>query len=126
MNESMGSGDQSSPAEQILLAEKVLYRCLDKIDPDTGEITATKVPTPLYQNYLDNQAAYHQARSAYSEAHQQALKTPSGRGTWPIVASTFQLPVQSAYNKWRSSGAAEIERALAILHNSSQSQTNKS
>jgi hypothetical protein len=125
MNGAKSSGDRSSAAEQILAAEKVLYTFRDKIDPDTDEISSQRVATPSYQNYLDNQTAYHQARSKYSETYQHALKTSSGRDNWPIIASTLQLSVQSAYDKWRSSGATEIENALAILHNSSPSITDK-
>lgn len=105
--------------QQIADACAVLYQIVNAPDPDTGEITPQKGETQLYRNYLDNQAAYIEARRAYSDAYLKAQKTVLGRNTWPMVAPTFQLSVTRAYEKWRAGDADKIEQALAILTTSS-------
>lgn len=106
--------------QQIADACAVIYQFVKAPDPDTGELTDQKLETRLYRDYLDNQAAYIDARQAYSDAYLKAQKTAIGRNTWPIVASAFQLPVNNAYEKWRAGGADEVEQALAILASSSK------
>jgi hypothetical protein len=106
----------STNEKQLADAYAVLYQIVNAPDPDTGVVTPQKVETQLYRDYLDNQAAYHNARLVYSEAHLEAMKTPIGRNRWPLVASTLQLPVKAAYDKWRSGGADKIEQALAIIN----------
>lgn len=105
--------------QQIADAFAVIYQIVNAPDPDTGEVIPQKAETQLYRNYLDNQATYIEARQTYSDAYLKAQKTAIGRNTWPIVASTFQLPVTRAYEKWRAGGADKIEQALAILTTSS-------
>lgn len=109
-----------NPTSEKPLADAyaVLYRIVNTTAPDTGVVTPQKVETQLYRDYLDNQAAYHNARFAYNEAYLEAKKTRIGRNRWPLVASTLQLPVKTAYDKWRLGGADKIEQALAIINNS--------
>lgn len=104
--------------KQLADAYAVLYRIVNTTDPDTGVVTPQKVETQLYRDYLDNQAAYHNARLAYNQAYLEAKKTPIRRKTWPLVASTLQLPVKTAYDKWRSGSTDKIEQALAIINSS--------
>lgn len=106
--------------QQIADACAVLYQFAKAPDPDTGEVTDQKLETQLYRDYLDNQAVYIDARRAYSDAYLKAQKTAIGRNTWPMVASTFQLSVNNAYEKWRAGGADKVEQALAILTTSSK------
>jgi hypothetical protein len=108
------------PTSEKQLADvyAVLYRIVNTTDPDTGVVTPQQVETQLYRDYLDNQAAYHNARLVYNEAYLEAKKTPIGKNRWLFVASTLQLPVKAAYDKWRSGGADKIEQALAIINNS--------
>jgi hypothetical protein len=107
------------PTSEKQLADvyAVLYRIVNTTDPDTGVVTPQKVETQLYRDYLDNQAAYHNARLVYNEAYLEAKKTPIGKSRWLFVASTLQLPVKAAYDKWRSGDADKIEQALAIINN---------
>ena len=61
-------------------AEAVLYRTVQAVDPETGETTLRRVETPLYRDYLANQAAYHKARAAYADALQEAPRRPRPGG----------------------------------------------
>jgi len=107
---------QTEPSpEQLAEAEAVLYHTVETADPGTGEVTRRPVETPLYRDYLTHRAAHEAARAAYAEAHHAAHSTPSGKRTWPMLASTLQLPVKQAYDRWRAGGADKVERALAIL-----------
>lgn len=107
---------QTGPTpEQLAEAEAVLYHMVETVDPGTGEVTRRRVETPLYSYYLTHRAAHEAARAAYAGAHQEAQSTPTGKRTWPMLASTLQLPVKQAYDRWRAGGADKVERALAIL-----------
>lgn len=111
--------------KQLTDADAVLYRLVNQTDPDTGEVTQKKLETQLYRDYLDNNAAYSNARIAYIGAYFEAQKTTIGINTWPLIASTLQLPVKTAYDKWRSGGADKVEQAIAIQNTSSQNALNK-
>jgi len=111
--------------KQINDADAVLYRNVTVSDPDTGEQSVKRMETQQYRDYLDNQAAYNSARIAYIGAYLEAQKTTTGRNTWPLVASTLQLPVRAAYDRWRSGGADRIEQAFAILNTSTQNSLQK-
>ena len=106
--------------EQLINANKVLFRTVNIADPDTGVVSEDTIETREYRNYIDNQAAYQRARAAYIGAYVEAQKTETGRNTWPLFASTVQLPVRAAYSKWRDAGADRIEEAQAIISTSSQ------
>lgn len=106
--------------KQLSDADAVLYRMINVTDPDTGAVTQKKVETQLYRDYLDNQAAYNNTRIAYIGAYLEAQKTAVGRNTWPLVASTQQLPVKTAFDRWRSAGADRVEQAIAIQSTSAQ------
>ena len=108
----------NSDTEELARAYAILYQVIETVDSDSGETVLTGVKTPLYRTYLDNQSAYHDARLAYNKAYQDAQKTDAERGMWPMVASTLQMPVKSAYAKWRAGGADQIEQALSIINNS--------
>lgn len=111
--------------KQLSDADAVLYRLVDTTDPDSGVVTPKKVESQLYRDYLENQAAYNNARIAYIGAYLEAQKTTVGINTWPLVASTIQLPVKTAYDKWRSAGADKVEQAFAIINTSSQNALQK-
>ncbi len=111
--------------KQLDEASNFLYRTIQVPDPDTGELKPHTVETQVYRDYLDNAAAYQNARQAYLAAYLAAQDTPSGRATWPIVAPTLQLPVKVAYDKWRSNFADKCEQMIAIMNTSSQNALSK-
>ena len=111
--------------KQLTDADAVLYRVVDMIDPDTGASVPKRIETQLYRDYLDNQAAYNAARIGYIGAYLEAQKTTSGKNTWPLIATTLQLPVRQAYDRWRSGGADRVEQAMAIINTSSQNALQK-
>ena len=111
--------------KQLADADAVLYRVVDTVDPDTGEVTPKRIETQLYRDYIDNQSAYNMARAVYTGAYIEAQKTQSGKSTWPLIASTLQLPVRQAYDKWRAGGADKVEQAMAILNTSTQNALQK-
>jgi hypothetical protein len=90
--------------KQLADADAVLYRLVSVTDPDTGEVSKKKLESTLYRDYLDNQSAYNNARISYIAAYLEAQKTTTGKNTWPLIASTLQLPVRTAYDRWRSAG----------------------
>lgn len=110
---------------QLAAAYAVLYRTVQVPDPDTGQLTTKEAESQLFRDYLDNQAAYFNARQAYVAAYLAAQETASGKASWPMVAPTLQIPVKAAYNKWRSNYADKIEQNLAIMSTSSQNALSK-
>lgn len=111
--------------KQLTDADAVLFRLVDTVDPDTGETTQKKVESQLYRDYLDNQATYNAARFGYVGAWQEAQKTTTGKNTWPLMATTLQIPVRQAYDRWRAAGADKVEQAIAIMNTSSQNALQK-
>jgi hypothetical protein len=111
--------------KQLSDADAVLSRLVDITDPDSGVVTKRKVESQLHRDYLDNQAGYNSARIAYMGAYLEAQKTTVGINTWPLIASTLQLPVKTAYDRWRSAGADKVEQAFAINNTSSQNALQK-
>lgn len=106
--------------KQLQDAENYLFRVVSLTDPDTGETTEHKIESQVYRDYLDNQAAYNNARIAYIGAFLEAQKTTTGKNTWPMVASTLQIPVKTSYDRWRAEDAAKVEQNLAIKTTSVQ------
>lgn len=111
--------------KQLSDADAVLYRNVDVVDPETGQPTSKRVETQLYRDYLDNLSAYNSARIAYIGAYLEAQKTTTGKNTWPLIASTLQIPVKTAYDRWRGAGADKVEQANAIINTSSQNALQK-
>jgi hypothetical protein len=77
-----------------------------------GNITG---PTTLYQNYLNNQMAWAQAKSNLAAAQAEALTNPALGQVWPQMAATYQTAVEQAYNTWMSEGAETVEQNLATI-----------
>jgi hypothetical protein len=111
--------------KQLDDAHAFLYRDVQTPDPDTGQLTTKTIETQVYRDYLDNQTAYTNARQAYIGAYLAAQATPAGKATWPMVAPTMQIPVKSAYDKWRAGFADKVEQNLAIMNTSSQNALSK-
>ena len=111
--------------KQIADATAVLYRTVVVTDPDTGQQSNKTMESQLYRDYLDNQAAYTNARQAYIAAYLAAMASTTTANTWPLLAPTFQIPVKAAYDRWRSAGADQVEQNLAILNTSSQNGLQK-
>ena len=103
----------------------LLFRNVDVTDPDTGEHQTKVAETVLYRDYLDNQASYTNARQAYIAAYLEAQKTAGGRNTWPLIAPSLQVPVKTAYDRWRAESADKVEQAIAIINTSSQNALSK-
>jgi hypothetical protein len=83
-------------------------------------VTKKKVESQVYRDYLDNQTAYNAARIAYIGAYLEAQKTATGRNTWPLLASTLQIPVKQAFDRWRAGDASKVEQNIAIKTTSTQ------
>lgn len=105
---------------QLQDAENYLFRLIDVTDSETGEVSKKKVESQVYRAYLDNQDIYNAARVAYMAAYLEAQKTATGRNTWPMLASTLQIPVRQAYDRWRAGDASKVEQNLAIKTTSTQ------
>lgn len=118
---------QPNPAieKQLNDADAVLFRTVEVLDDETGEMTPRRVESQLYRDYLDNQSAYFTARALYVGAYQDAQSTTQGKKTWPLVGITMQMPVKQAYDRWRAAGADKVEQAIAILNTSSQNALQK-
>jgi hypothetical protein len=116
-----------SPAieQQLESAYNVLFRTVTVTDPDDGTVSQKVVESQLYRDYLDNQSAYMQQRSAYMAAYLAAQSTQTGMATWPMLAPSLQIPVRQAYDKWRAAGADKVEQAIAIQNTSSQNALSK-
>jgi hypothetical protein len=106
--------------KQLKDAENYLYRRVDVTDPETGEVSKKKVMSQVYADYFTNQSNYNSARVAYIGAYLEAQKTATGRNTWPMIASTLQIPVKQAWDAWRAGDASKVEQAIAIKTTSNQ------
>ena len=92
-----------------------LHRIVSVTDPDSGQVTQKPALSAVYNDYNDNQAAYANARLAYVGAFQAAQPN-----IWPLIASTLQIPVKAAYDRWRAEDASKVEQSMAILSTSVQ------
>lgn len=111
------SSDYSDNEDPLARAYETLYQDIDAIDSDTGKACKKRVKTPLYETYLDRQSVYHETCLTYHKAYRKAQNTDSERGMWPMVAPTLQFPVRTAYKRWRTGGADQVEQALSIINN---------
>lgn len=93
--------------QQIDDARRILY----DVDPATGNIRKSK----LYEIYQKNAAAYAKAKSAYAAAYARASSDPAALQAWPIAGTTYQHPVDNAWNDWVSEGKLKVENALAVI-----------
>ena len=85
----------------------------------------TTVQSSAYIAYQTNQAAYINAKVAYQQAYQAAMATPATKTQWPILAPSLLLPVNQAWDTWRSGGADKVEADLAILETSGGNQVQR-
>lgn len=106
----MSRPNEPSSAEALRAAEALLFRSERAADGSPA-----RTETPLHRQYLELRAAYEAAKAAFAAAQQEAQRTPAGRGTWPLLAASLQLPVKQAYDRWRSAGAERVEQALAVV-----------
>lgn len=106
--------------KQLNDAENYLFRLVDYTDPETGVVTKRKTESEIYRDYIDHQSNYNAARIAYIAAYLEAQKTATGRNTWPMIASTLQIPVRQAYDRWRAEDASKVEQNMAIKSASTQ------
>lgn len=111
--------------KQLNDAWAMLYRNVNVTDPDTGQVSEKTLDTPVYRDYKINQDAYVIEQRAYVQAYNAAQQTTEGRATWPLLSPGLQVPVQRAYNTWRSNFADKVEQALAIQQTSSQNALSK-
>lgn len=117
--------DTAAADKQLANAHQYLYRTVNVTDPDTGEVEVNEIESKVYRSYLDNEAAYMAQRMAYVAAYQAAQNDPAQKGIWPLIAPTLQIPVKSAYDKWRSNYADKVEEKLAIMETSTRNALQK-
>ena len=98
-------------AEQAALnaAMAVLYD-MDTTDPANPVIIGK---SQLYKTYEKNSLAYAQAKANYALAQASTLANPAQANLWPMLSSTYQEPVDDAWDTWKTEGADKIEAALA-------------
>ncbi|HEY6899764.1 MAG TPA: hypothetical protein VI233_03940, partial [Puia sp.] len=111
--------------KQLEDAYNYLFRTVDVTDPDTGEHSSKVMESAVYRDYLDNQAAWASQRAAYVAAYNAAYETASGRANWPIISPSLQIPVKTAYDRWRAENADKVEQNLAIMNTSTQNALQK-
>src|SRR5260221_5904592 len=70
-------------------------------------------PTPLYQQYLNNQNAYSAARKKFVLDQIDLLADPATADSAPLLLGPELDAVNQAFDQWRSQGAEEVEAALA-------------
>ncbi len=85
----------------------------------TGKETKHQQPSAIYHAYKQNQLAYLKASAAYQIAHDSYdLSDPKQQREWQANEPILHSAVDSAYDDWRSQGAAEVENALAAIDHS--------
>lgn len=89
-------------------------------DEETGELIPK--PSQLIRDYNDNLSAYSLAQQKYFTAYFEAMKTPEGRGSWPLIGPTLKTPVEISYNTWRNGEATKVEDAQATIEFYSRNQ----
>lgn len=92
--------ESAETKDRIAKAEAVLYG-------------ADRRPTPLYQQYMDNQNAYSIARKNYVQAQIDILGNPATADSAPLLLDPELTLVNQAYDRWKTQGAEEVEAALA-------------
>ncbi|AFY36077.1 hypothetical protein [Calothrix sp. PCC 7507] len=92
-------------------------------DEETGELD--RVKSKLVRDYEANLTAYSLTLAKYYQAYFEAMSTPAGRASWPLVGSAARTPVEIAYNAWRSGEATKVEDAQATIEFSSRNQVGK-
>lgn len=107
----MQPANPAQPSAAVQAAVSQAQSVLWQTDSN-GNVTG---PTTLYQNYLNNQMAWAQAKSNLAAAQAEALTDPALGQVWPQMAATYQTAVEQAYNTWISEGAPTVEQALATI-----------
>lgn len=96
--------------QAVNAAMNVLYT-MDTTDP-ANPVIAGK--SPLYSRYTKNARLYAQAKADYASAMAKALADPTQASIWPQLSAPYQSAVDDAWNTWKTEGADQIERALAV------------
>lgn len=81
-----------------------------------GPPTVTTAPTPIAQNYDDNQAAYVTAYSGYRVTQNiYDFDVIADQRAWQASAPALQLNVDKTWNQWVRGGKQNVERAQQAL-----------
>jgi hypothetical protein len=112
----MQPASPAQPSPQVQAAVQAAQNVLWQTDSQ-GNITG---PTTLYQNYLNNQMAWAQAKSNLAAAQAEALTNPALGQMWPQMSAPYQTAVEQAYSTWISEGAQQVEQALATIESEGQ------
>ncbi|MFI1386365.1 hypothetical protein [Embleya sp. NPDC020886] len=117
-------GQSENPDEKKAreAADKLLYRDVNEVDPETGKKTPKHVESVGFREYQNLRQKYLTARSAYTFSYIKAQETEQGRDTWPELGPTLRAPVDAAWEDWRGADADEIESALAVLETTGHKQ----
>ena len=91
-------------------AMNVLYT-MDTTDPANPVIEGK---SSLYSKYTKNARLYAQAKADYASAMAKALADPTQANIWPQLSAPYQAAVDDAWNTWKTEGADNVERALAV------------
>lgn len=105
----------TTDSQQIIDAEKLLFRTIETSDPITGKTIVNWVETPQYREYRARQAAYEAAQQAYAAAHAEAQRLSRGTNNWPLRGTNHHLHVKQAHDRWRTASADKFEQAEALL-----------
>lgn len=107
----------SEETKRLASAIAVLEMETSIVDHNTGEIKNVKTESLLYQRYLEKEASYLSALTAYNSAFEDYI---SVRGSdqhaemiWLRREPALHKRVQSAFRLWQASGKMQIETAIA-------------
>lgn len=92
-------------------------------DEETGK--EREVDADLVTDYVNNQAAWRQKQVEFFSAFMAAMATPETKRTWPMLAPALAGPVKTAFTRWRTNKADQVEAAQATLQTSGNEQVKR-
>jgi uncharacterized membrane protein YgcG len=106
---------------------KKAYTILNRLvkDPEDPDAEPMPKPSQLVDSYNANLTAYTTAQIKYVQQYFEAMKTPEGRASWPLIGPSLKTPVEIAYNTWRNGEATKVEDAQATIEFSSRNQVGR-
>lgn len=92
-------------------------------DEETGK--KTEIDADVVTGYDINEAAWRQKQVEFFTAFTAAMSTPESKRTWPMLAPSLAGPVKTAFTRWRTGKADQVEAARATLQTSGVEQVKR-
>lgn len=102
-------------------AWKFLHQTI--VDEESGK--EREIASDLDTDYDNNEALWRQKQTEFFQAFMAAMATPETKRTWPMLAPSLAGPVKTAFSKWRTNKADQVEASRATLQTSGVEQVKR-